>query len=336
MKIVVNTNYKNHSGKLCVEQIGPKLAKAGHSVIYNDWNHYEEYDLALFVAPDSDVRRAKRKNPNILAVIIDPKSDIRRKRREAKCSDFLFVTSMEQRDFFLKYNKNVSIYLHFPDIKEMPKTHFKKHKIIIGYHGNKVHLNCMTDLSKVLDCLSDKYNIEFWAMYNIEKLGKWRINVPKKCPVRHIQWSEDNYYKYLSQSDIGVVPAKIPMNTIIDRILVRFLSSFLINWPSYDKHDYLIRFKYSTNPGRIYQFSQFHIPVVAEFLPSYCQMIQNGSSGFLAYSREGWYDALEKLILNPDLRNKMSRNLKNFIDNHYSPEINFRKFNKKLNSLNKL
>jgi len=298
-------------------------------------------NMILFVATDSDVRRAKKENPNILTVIIDPKSGLRSMRREAKCADFLFVTSMEQRDFFLKYNKNVDIYLNFADIKEMPKTHLKKHKIIIGYHGNKVHLNCMAGLSKALDDLSDKYNIEFWAIYNIKKLGKWRINMsskwrinmPKKCPVKHIQWSGDSYYKYLSQSDIGVIPAATSINTATGKVLVRFLTSFLINWPRYDKHDYLIRFKYSTNPGRIYQFSQFHIPVVADFMPSYCQMIQNGSSGFLVYSKEGWYDALEKLILDHNLRNRMSSNLKNFIDDNCSPDINFEKFLKSIQHL---
>jgi len=333
MNIVFNTNYKQAGAEMWTDYVTPRLAKAGHNVTYNDWDNYEKYDLALFMSPDSKVKEAKRKNPNILVGIADPKASSTWKIKEAWLADFLSVTSLEQRDFFLKYNKNIHIYFHFRYIKEIYKNHIDKEKIIIGYHGNKTHLNCMMHISKALDDLSEKYNIEFWAIYNIKNLGKWRKNLPKKCPVKHIQWSKENYYKYLSQTDIGVIPANIPISLKRGKLMNRFLSSFFKNSLRYDRNDYLIRFKYSTGPGRTYPFTQLYIPVVAEFMPSYCQMIQNEQSGFLVYSKEGWYDALEKLIISPNLRNKMSRNLKNFIDNNYSPDINFKNF---LNFINKL
>ena len=337
MRVVVNTSYQGHSAQICTKQIAPKLAEAGNKVVYNDWGNYQNYDLALFVSPDSEVEKAQKTNPNIITGIIDPKTGERRRIKEAELADFLAVTSLEQRDFFLRYNRNIIIYYHFPEIREVSKDHAPKKKIIIGYHGNKIHLNCMIDLSRALDELADKYNIEFWTMYNIKKLGEWEKNLPKKCPVKHIQWSKENYYTYLSQCDIGVVPAKISINLSRGKLASRFLSSFLFfsNWARYNKDDYLVRYKYSTNAGRVYPFSQFHIPVVAEFMPSYCQVIQNKYSGFLVYSREGWYDALEKLIINPDLRNKMSRNIKNFIDNNCSPNINFKNFLKFINTLKK-
>lgn len=332
MKVAINTNYKAAGTKVCVDDLMPKLIKAGHKVVRNDWDNYEKYNLILFMNPDSDVSRAKKINPKAIVGIMDPKLK-RSKIKNIKLADFLLVSSIEQRDIFLKYQKNIFIYYMFPDIKPLPKEHKKKDKIIVGYHGNKTHLNCMADLSKTLDELTNKYKMEFCAMYNMEKLGKWKKNLPKKCPVKHIQWSEKNYYKYLSQSDIGVIPAKIPINLRKGRLATRFSISFLTNRLRYNKEDYLVRFKYSTNPGRIYPFSQLYIPVVAEFMPSYCQVIQDGYSGFLVYSKEGWYDALEKLMISPDLRNKMSKNLKNFIDNNCSPDINFKKF---LNFLNLL
>ncbi len=335
MKVVVNTNYTGHSAFICKKQIASKLMKNGWEVVYNDWENYQEYDLVLFVAPDSQVEKAKKVNKKIITGIIDPKVAKKRQIKECKLADFLAVTSLEQKDFFLKYNRNVFVYYHFPEIKETPKKHFKKDKIIIGYHGNKFHLNGMVNLTKALDKLAEKYHIEFWAIYNIKLLGKWKRNLPKKCLVKHIQWSEEIYYTHLSKCDIGVVPMITPINLRLGKLTSRPLSSYLKNWAGYNKEDYLIRFKYSANPGRIYPFSQLYIPVVADFFPSACQMIQDNCSGFLVYSTEGWYKALEKLILSPNLRNEISRNLKNFIDNNCSPGINFRKLLKFIESLRK-
>lgn len=312
MKIAINTNYKSAGTKVCVDDLSVKFKNAGFEVKRNDWINYPNYDLILFMSPDSEVIKAKKINPRALIGIMDPKITIKR-RPEVERADFLMVTSLEQKDFFLKYNKNIFIYYMFPEIESLSKEHKNRNKIIIGYHGNKAHLNYMSDAVKALDRLSDKYIIELWAIYNIKKSTQWKKNLPKKCPVKHIQWSEGIYQSELSKADIGVIPAKIPVKFFLKRFGLK-------------RYDYLIRFKYSNNPGRIYPFSQLGIPVVADFIPSYCQVIQDGKSGFLVYSKEGWYDALEKLILSPELRNQMSRNLKKYINDNCSPGINFRKF----------
>ena len=322
MRIVINTNYESAGTKVCVDDLSIKFRNAGFEVIRNDWKNYQNYDLILFMSPDSEVIKAKKMNSKALVGIMDPKITIKR-RPEVEKADFLMVTSLEQKDFFLKYNKNIVIYYMFPEIKESVKNHIKKDKIIIGYHGNRTHLDYISDLNKALDKLFNKYNIEFWAIYNIKKSGKWKKNLPKKCPVKHIQWSQESYHNYLVQFDIGVIPAKIP-------------AKFFFKGFGLKKYDYFIRFKYSTNPGRIYPFSQLGIPVVADFMPSYCQIIEDGKSGFLVYSQEGWYNALEKLILSPELRNQMSRNLKNYIDNNCSPEINFQELLRFIENLKKL
>jgi len=332
MKIVMNTNYQAAGTKFCFDDIGLRLSKAGFEVIRNDWQNYKKYDLIFFMAPDSEVEKAKRINPKAITAIMDPKLN-KSKMKDIQLADFLFVGSIEARDFFLKYNKNIFLCYMFRDTDAKFKEHTKKEKTIIGYHGNKTHLGRMLDLRKVLDELSDKYNIEFWAMYNIEELGKWKQNLPKRCPVKHIQWSEDNYYKYLAQSDIGIVPNKIPINLKLGREATKLLKRFLGYNFSYHKKDYLMRFKYPSNPARIYIFSQLSIPVVADFFPSACQIIQDRHSGFLVWSKQGWYQALEKLILSFKLRNKMSRNLKDFIDSNCSPDINFEKFLRFINKI---
>jgi len=323
MNIVFNTNYKGNPTETCFHELGEKFRKIGHNVVYNDWDNYQKYDISFFIGNDSQVRKVKKINPKALAVILSPYLDEKKHREESKSADFLLVDSIEMRETFLKYNKNIFIYQMFPKIKSLVRNHEKKDKIIISYHGNKTHLSCMDYLSKALDDLTEKYNIEFWAIYNVKRYGKWKKNLPKKCQVRHIQWSKDDYCQYLSQSDIGVVPSKTPINVSLGRLTTRRITSFLKNWPRYYREDYLIRFKHPTNSSRIYAFSQLGIPVVADFMPSCCQVIEDNHSGFLVYSREGWFNALEKLIISSESRNQMSKNLKEYIDNNCSPDINF-------------
>ncbi|MBU2544897.1 hypothetical protein KKC65_00365 [Patescibacteria group bacterium] len=333
MNIVINTNYKESTTKTCLYQLGKKFSQAGHSVVYGDWENYQNYDVILFMSYDPEIEKAKKDNPKAMVGVLSSKLVSERHIKQARTADFLIVDSIEVRDLAWRYNKNVFIYFMFPEIDFLPKQHFKKEKIIIGYHGNKVHLSNANSFKKALDKLSEKYNIEFWAIYNIDKLGKWKFNLPEKCPVKHIQWSESCYHEYLSKVDIGVCPGKTYINEFTSKLLARSLINFLTNSIRYSKTDYIIRFKYAINPGRIYPFSQLNIPVVADFMPSYGQIIQDGKSGFLAYSKEGWYYALEQLILSSELRQKMSDNLREYIDNNCSPDINFKKFVKFVNSL---
>lgn len=325
MNIVINTNYKKNTTETCLHEMGKKFTQKGYNVVYNDWGNYQNYELVFFVGYDSEVEKVKKINPQALTGIMCPYLVEKRYRKESKLADFLLVDSIEMRETFLKYNKNIIIYYMFPEVEEVVHNHVAKEKIIIGYHGNKTHLDCMDNFSDTLDKLAAKYNIEFWALYNIKRYGKWKKNLPKKCPIKHIQWLKEDYCKHLMQCDIGLIPAKIPINLTWGKFTTRLISSFARNWPRYSKTNYLLRFKHPTNPGRVYAFSQLGIPVVADFMPSYCQVIQDGKSGFLVGTKEGCYNALEKLIKSPKLRNKMSKNLKEFIDNNCSPEINFKK-----------
>jgi glycosyltransferase involved in cell wall biosynthesis len=273
--IVLNTKYKS-AGRNVLED-----ALKGLKVTRNDYD-YKKYDTAIFMSPDSDVRYAKYINPNIKCIIFDPKTnclgDVRR-------ADLLIVSSIEQREFFLKYNRNILIYTMFPETIKVYTKHKNKEFITIGYHGNKQHLEEMTELTKALDDLAEEYLIKFKAIYNIKDLGKWKKNVPKICPVEHIQWERNIKMDF----DIGVVPSLKP------------------TWKL--TNDYVSRYKYSNNPGRIWVFSQLGIPVIADFTPSSCQIIKDGHNGLLVGTKEGWIRAI-KMLFDVELRKKLSYNLR--------------------------
>lgn len=319
MKIVINTNYVS-AGTVILEGIEKRLKKAGHEVYKNDWENYSNYDVAIFMAPDSRIKEAKINNNKIFCVLFDPKVSLLRQIQEIKIADLLIVSSIEQKEYLLRYNKNIFIYYMFKDVLEVNKEHTQKDKIIIGYHGNKQHLSAMQDTSWALDKLAQEYEIEFWAMYNVEKLGKWVKNLPKKCTVKHLQWSEEATVSEMSNCDIGVIPSVLKNSRFWGRPLV----TFILNSEGYHYNDYVQRFKFSNNPGRIQVFSQLSVPLVADFTPSACQIIKDGESGFLVGTKEGWYEALKKLILDHNLRNEFSKNLKKEISK-VSPDINFEK-----------
>lgn len=332
MNVLINTHSSAPSTDVFVRDLSRRLKDLGYPVTRNDWEHYEKYNVILFLPGDSEVRKAKQINPNTRVGICAPKIVTNRHRQEAKAADFLVVESIEIRDAFLPYNRNLFIYPPFPEVSFQEKEHIAKNSFVIGYHGNKHHLECATDLMHALDRLVERYPIEFMTVYNIDRLGKWTKGVPKKCPVKHVQWTEKVYQDALSKCDIGVCPAKTPIAINRAKIASRFVSSIFSNWPHYNAWDYMLRFKYATNPGRVYPFSQLSIPVVAEFVPSFCQVIQDGYSGYLVYSDYGWEVALEKLIKNHELRNSMSRNMKDFLDKYYSPEKTFQQFIKFLST----
>ena len=331
MKFVINTTYYISAGTRVMEAMVRRLPGAGHTVARNDWNNYANYDIAIFMAPDSKVREAKKLDPKIICGIFDPKPELAWQVEESKAADFLVVSSIEQRELFLRYNKNIFIYYMFTDTTEIKKEHKEKDKIIIGYHGNKQHLDAMKEASAALDEVAKEHNIEFWAIYPLKKLGKWTHNTPKICPVKHIQWSEETHLNDLSQCDIGIVPSVLPA----PKLFARPLMSFLFNREGYNRNDHMPRFKMSNNPGRIYAFSQLHIPVITDFTPSASEIIKDGVSGLLVGGRYGYEVALKKLINNVLLRESLSRNLKDNIDKYYAPDATFERFLPFINSMKK-
>jgi glycosyltransferase involved in cell wall biosynthesis len=272
--IVVNTKYES-AGRVVLED-----ALKGIKVARND-RDYTKYDTAIFMSPDSEVKYAKSINPKIKCIIFDPKTN---NLEDVRLADELIVSSIEQREFFLKYNPNIKIYYMFPDVEENKRKFVLDIPVIVAYHGNKQHLEESTELIEALDSV---YGIQFWAIYNIKKLGMWNKNLPKKCPVKHIQWQPN--LRVLKYCDIGVVPSLKP--------------TWKLN------NDYVSRYKYSNNPGRIWVFSQLGIPVIADFTPSSCQIIKDGHNGLLVGTKEGWIRAI-KMLFDVELRNKLSYNLR--------------------------
>lgn len=328
MKIVFNTRYPENVSSESYRQGFLSLKE----ISFFDWDSYDEYDVALFMAYTNDlldIEIAKKQNPKLKIGLIDPRNASIQK--YIQYIDFIVVDSIEMKDFFGQFQLPIFVYYEYPNLERLKKNHFKKKEIIIGYHGNKVHLGGMyPNISRALELLGEKYKIEFRAMYNIERLGKWKSGVPKNIPIKHIQWSEKNYYEELAQVDIGIVPNLMPIRKI-NKIKAKAVINKRYFLDSQD--DYLTRFKVPSNAGRIIVFSILGIPVVADMFPSALQFIRDEYNGMIAYSCGGWYNALEKLIINPIMRKTLADNMEKSINQIVDFKIQNEKFIKFLEKI---
>ncbi len=284
---------------------------------------YINYDVVLFMGYDSDIKKAKQSNPLIKVGIIDPRPSFNIDFTDV---DFILANGIEMRDYFSKYSKNIFNYYIYPEL-EFVKVKKNNQKVVIGYHGNKIHLMASKErLMPAIELLAQKHKVELWLMYDVESLGQWKYSkLSENLLIKHIQWSEDGYHKYMSQADIGVVPSLMPIKNIS---LVKKISKSIFNVLNENFSDYFLRFKVTSNVGRGLVFAQLKVPVIMDMTPSALQFVSDSENGFVCYSSESWSSALFKLAESEDLRLAMAENLyKEFNLNYSSKEINIKLMN---------
>lgn len=278
----------------------------------------EQCDVLLVMQHSDDLRslsKFKKANPQIFTGVVDPRGA--HVHKSLSDFDFLVVDSLEKRDYFLGFGRPVFLYHDVLHLPHQSKKHRNTDRTIIGYHGNRVHLEAMAPVvTTALERLGDERPLEFWAIYNHEHLGKWTWE-PKNIHVRHIQWDRDQFPAHLAEMDIGISPNSMPLiNPINSRRKMAVYPKFF----NEKDEDFLIRFKVPTNPGRIYVFANASIPVVSDVAPSAMRWIEPGVSGEIAHHTGAWYHALRALALDSDLRDRYSAQLWAKMKVPFSPE----------------
>ncbi len=318
-KFLLNTkDDTSAAAAVCIFGLKTNLENIGYKVDINNWKNYFSYDYVIFMSGSEDIDKVRKQNSNIKIGIADPKpnsiKDI------IKC-DFCIVSSMEQREVYIKYNRNIFIYYMIPEFEYYLRKHKSKNLIKVFYHGNKVHLNSsFNTMVPALNEIGKKYNIELNVIYNIKTLGKWTIGRPDPtfCPTNDLQWYPNCYKDYFVDADIGLVPNFMPIN---NEKLIRYFSSVAKSIFLESKEDHILKYKSSSNAGRIFVFGYFGIPIIAEATPSTVEVIENDISGKIVVNQMSWYDAIEELILSTKLRNKFSKNLYSVIQKKFSSEV---------------
>jgi hypothetical protein len=306
VRIVLNTRVDDAASRLCINGLGARLQAAGVDAVVNDWDGYASYDVAVFMGYDHELERARSENPGIRVALADPKLSTPEWLEAARAADFLMVSSVEQRDAFLRLNRNILVYYMFPVLADQPRAHADSDELVVGYHGNRVHLEAMAmSVRPALEALGRRRPVRLLAVYSHGALGKARLGLPDGVRVEHVQWT-DSFLDDLRRADIGIVPNELPIR---DRAHVLQVAAYEEAEFQYQPFDHLVRFKVSSNPGRLFPFGVLGIPVVADFTPSYGQFVLDGVSGYLASSPHGWFEALDTLGSSAELRTRTGAEL---------------------------
>lgn len=145
---------------------------------------------------------------------------------------------------------------------------------------------------------------------------------------RSVPFSFENYEKYISSSDIGLIPQTIPVRK--SRIL-RFLIGKWTRKYNEKSWDYLIRFKETTNIGRVMVFAQYGIPVISDMTPSSCRYVDESLNGFIAHSEGGWYAAIKSMLGDSKLRHQLGQGNYYMYHKTFHPEVQNRNLIKYIN-----
>jgi len=295
--------------QVCIFDLAENLSKVGYEAVLNDWDNYAQYDVAVFMGIEPEIEKARQQNPNIKIVIGDPKQSSQTYIDTARAGDLLLVSSIEQREAFQRLNSNILIFPMFPIMPEQLKKHSTKDEIVIGYHGNKVHLEAMGHhVAPALEAIAKDVKIKLVLVYNLDKLGECKKGLPNPDIVKtqHIQWHENIYDEVMPNIDVGIVPNLLPVRDFQKTLISSEEPGLNVN---YEPFDFMTRYKASSNPGRVAVFGKYGIPVVTDFTPSACQMITDGADSYLAGTPHGWYWALKQLIQSAGKRQKMGHAL---------------------------
>ena len=278
-------------------------------------NGYKNKNVILFMGYDPNIEEAREENEDALIGIIDPRPKTEHLLHKA---NFWLANGIESVNKFISLNPRYFIYPIYPpydDLNWSTGAIKDKGEIIISYHGNLNHLKEMElTVCAALERLASDFKIRLHVVYNMNNGGKWKWQPGvNKLEVDHIQWYDNVYFNELLEADIGIVPAIKPTSS----------SEYgqLVHSGVIEPVDYIQRYKYTTNMGRILVFAQIGVPVVADMYPSSAELIRHGYNGLLATDADSWYWHLKTLIERKDLRKKMAENMLQVFNQYYHWDV---------------
>lgn len=313
MRYLLNTHRDDAGTRVCVIDLHAQLSALGLHATLNDWSAYKDNDVVVFMGYDHEIERARRDNPNIKVVLADPKLASREYILAARQADLLLVSSVEQRDAFLRLNQNVLIHYMFPEMEARHRQHDDHAGVVVVYHGNRVHLEAMRgSVVPALVALAQSHPVELLCIYNLAHLGRADLPGLEEAGIKvsHVQWDGDTMLDTLARADIGIMPNELPIR---DRQEALRHTALPIGNFAYEPFDHLVRYKVSANPGRLLPFACAGLPVIADFCPSASQFIRDGESGFIVSSPHGWHFALSRLAESAQLRQSCAERLRDIV-----------------------
>jgi glycosyltransferase involved in cell wall biosynthesis len=160
-----------------------------------------------------------------------------------------------------------------------------KDSITIGWSGSVTTSRFFLILKGVLQKIAAKYKVKVFVM------GDPEIKIDG-VDLEAVPWSEKVELENLQRFDIGVYP--LPDEEWV----------------------------YGKSGLKAIQYMALGVPTVATAIGANFRVIENGISGFLVKTDEEWYNALERLIENPQLRETLGKAGRERVELLYSIKAN--------------
>jgi glycosyltransferase involved in cell wall biosynthesis len=170
------------------------------------------------------------------------------------------------------------------DMERYTINHIQKRSdapVIIGWIGSPTTLPYLEQLLPVFDKLHQNYPIRLHVIGGM-------LESVCSVDVKYIEWSEDSEVESIQQMDIGVMPLE------------------KTEWAK-GKCAY-----------KLIQYMTCGLPTVGTDFGANSDVVIHAKTGYLASNDEEWYEYLEILIQNPELRIRLGKAGRERVENHYS------------------
>lgn len=172
-----------------------------------------------------------------------------------------------------------------PSYWEHPQTKERSKVVRIGYTGTPSHKEDFETIHYQLEKFIDKYQAKIWLIYIGDKYF-YDKTLNAKGRVIHIPVSQYSMYMYhLRNLDIGLAP----------------LSPNLFNM--------------SKSPIKAVEYGAWGVPGVLPHYVTYTREFTNRHDCLTYYNGREFYECLEELVHNPELRAELGRNARDTVAN---------------------
>lgn len=257
----------------------------------------EEFNIPVVLETDDNIEAVRPYNPGYSGY--HPGSEaLTWGKQVPKLVDAITVTTKNLHDLHKRDCENVYVLPNSLDIEwrsQCKKRVWPKGEIHIGWLGSSAHYENLKLIEEpVIEILKKYPNVHFHSMGMYEK-ALWR-KVPEDVRKRMhtVPWATLKKWPQAIADcglDIGLAPA-------VDNLFNRAKSNL-----------------------RYLEYSMYKTAVIAS--PTECySCIKDGKTGLHALEPIDWFNCMEKLILNPDLRDKLALNSYKDLITNYNMEKN--------------
>ncbi len=194
-------------------------------------------------------------------------------------------------NFAAKYNRNV---VYNPTCVDTEKQHnlladHDVERITIGWTGSFSTLKYLSIVEPVLQKLQEKYD------FNVKIICNEAPDLHVKN-LQFIPWSEENEIRELAKCQIGLMP-------LTDDEWSEGKCGF-----------------------KLIQYLALGIPALSSPVGVNKIIVEEGVNGYFCKTQEEWYQNIEKLLLNADLRKRLGLNGRSMVESRYSLRSNRENF----------